>query len=1035
MSRTANRTLLRTTALVSITSAMLGLSMPAMAQDAAAAAPTSAEPAPPASGQDIVVTGSRIARRDYEANSPIVTANQALLKDSSTSAIETNLNKLPQFTPVQTPNLGGDVQPTATNTPGAATISLRGLGTNRNLVLLDGRRATPANATQVVDINTLPSVAIDRVEIITGGASATYGADAVAGVVNFILKKNFTGLNLDGQVGITQRGDNLEYRISGIMGTDFAENRGNISIAMELNDRHSAKRIDRPWFRDAFKNPNIDGTDFFPMFSGFQPIGTNVPSQATVNSIFTNGQVANGSRIYFNTDGTAFTGFFQSPPGGANLFKGDLTGYQFKKEVNGQLGQNFLDDLLILPLKRYNIYARGNYEINDWLTFFGQGIFSSVRTRTVQDPSPAVNGWSAEIPVDGRVLPAQLATLLASRPDPTGAWQLTQNLDYANRTSQIDVTTYNMLAGVDGKIPGTDWTWEVYGSRGESDTDSAENGFASLERYRAIVTAPNWGKGFTAQGNSLFAGFGASSATCTSGLDPFMTAPISQDCINAITANLKTRSVMEQTVWEGTAQGSLFALPAGNVKAAVGASYRNNKFTFLNDTLTTQGTSFNDQAIGLYPSGNSGGKIVTKELYGELLVPVLSDTFIKKFDLELGARMSHYNTTGTSYTYKMLGDLQVNSWIRFRGGFNRAERAPNIAELYLAPQQTFVFAAAGDPCSVNNPLPYSANPGTNPNAAKVKTLCSALMNRSDPSTSAKFYADPTFQTSGGTYAFPSLVGNPSLKPEKANTWTAGLVLRSPFDADMLKSLRFTVDYYNISVKDAIGPQSIDIAQRQCLDPAFNPTYDVNSPFCKGVQRVAGDGAIGNVQTTYYNNGRFKTSGLDFQLDWAADVGPGRLSINTVMNYLLQMKTAELSVLPLVDYAGSLGPSQNGLNAGAFRWKMLNTFGYNVGPVGLSLQWQHLPSAKSASYPGNTSLGAATTLVGAPAYDLFNLSGHVTLKRDFTVRFGVDNLFDKAPPIVEYNTAAAAGTLPGGAFNNYFYDLNGRRFYLGVNVKF
>ncbi len=202
-----------------------------------------------------------------------------------------------------------------------------------------------------------------------------------------------------------------------------------------------------------------------------------------------------------------------------------------------------------------------------------------------------------------------------------------------------------------------------------------------------------------------------------------------------------------------------------------------------------------------------------------------------------------------------------------------------------------------------------------------------------------------------------------------------------------------------------------------------------------MQRVAGDGAIGNVQTTYYNNGRFKTSGLDFQLDWAADVGPGRLSINTVMNYLLQMKTAELSVLPLVDYAGSLGPSQNGLNAGAFRWKMLNTFGYNVGPVGLSLQWQHLPSAKSASYPGNTSLGAATTLVGAPAYDLFNLSGHVTLKRDFTVRFGVDNLFDKAPPIVEYNTAAAAGTLPGGAFNNYFYDLNGRRFYLGVNVKF
>ncbi len=145
--------------------------------------------------QEIVVTGSRIVRRDYEANSPIVSVGEDLLKATGTAAIETSLNKLPAFTPVQTPSLGGDIQPTATNTPGAATVSLRGLGTNRNLVLVDGRRATPANALGVVDINTIPSAAIDRVEIITGGASATYGADAVGGVVNFILKKNFQGLD------------------------------------------------------------------------------------------------------------------------------------------------------------------------------------------------------------------------------------------------------------------------------------------------------------------------------------------------------------------------------------------------------------------------------------------------------------------------------------------------------------------------------------------------------------------------------------------------------------------------------------------------------------------------------------------------------------------------------------------------------------------------------------------------------------------------------------------------------------------------
>jgi outer membrane receptor protein involved in Fe transport len=1029
---TARNIVLRTTALTAVAAAIFSLGAPAMAQNQAAAGP----PAPEAATQDIVVTGSRIARRDFEANSPIVTANDALLKGSSSAAIETNLNKLPQFTPVQTPTLGGDVQPTATNTPGAATISLRNLGTNRNLVLLDGRRATPANALQVVDINTLPGVAIDRVEIITGGASATYGADAVGGVVNFILKKNFNGLTLDAQAGLTQRGDNFEYRISGIMGSDIGDNRGNISIAMEMNDRRSAKRIDRPWFRDAFKNPTLDGTEFFPDFSGYQPYGgANPPSQATINTYFPNGTVSNGSRIYFNADGTPFTGFFQSPPGGSDKFKGDLTGYKWKKTVNGQLAQNFLDELLILPLKRYNIYARGNYEINDWISVFGQGIFSHVRTDTVQQPSPAVNGWSALIPVDGRAIPASLQTILNSRADPTGPWQLTQYLNYANRTSQVNVTTYNMLAGLQGKVPGTDWTWELYGSHGESETGSQQRGFASLERYRTIVTAPNWGAGFRGQGNATGGGFGASSVTCTSGLNPFSGVPVSQDCINAISADIKTTSVMKQTVWEGTAQGSLFALPAGNVKAAAGLNYRSNNYDFLNDTLTTQGTSFLDQAIGLYPSGNSRGKIVTKEVYGELLVPVLADTFIKRLELELGARMSHYNTTGTSYTYKILGDLQVNDWIRFRGGFNRAERAPNIAELYLAPQQTFVFAAAGDPCSTNNPLPYSANPKTNANAAKVRTLCSALMNRSDPNTSNKFYADQTFQTSGGTFAFPSLIGNNKLKPEKANTWTAGVVLRSPFKADMLRTLRLAIDYYNIQVKDAIGAQSIDIAQRQCLDPAFNPTYDPNSPFCLGVNRVAGDGAIGNVQTTYFNNGRFKTSGIDFQLDWAADIGPGRFTLNSAVNYLIELKTAELSVLPLVDYSGSLGPAQNGLNAGAFKWKMLNTFGYTLGAASLSLQWQHLPSIKSASYPGNTSLGAATTLAGAKAYDLFNLSGRFKIFKNLELRAGVDNLFDKRPPIVEYNTAAPAGTLPGGDFNDYFYDLNGRRFFVGVNVKF
>ena len=1033
----------------------------------------------------IVVTGSRIQRRDFEANSPIVTADKALLENSSTAAIETNLNKLPAFTPVQTPSLGGDIQATATSTPGAATISLRGLGTNRNLVLIDGRRATPANALNVVDINTIPAAAIERVEIITGGASATYGADAVGGVVNFVMKKNFQGLQLDGQMGVSQRGDGFEYSLSGLMGTNFDEGRGNITIGMSLNKRHDALRIDRPWFRKALKDPRFAGTEFFPDFSAFQALGGVAPTQAAIDRIFGTGVVPgdrtstgaatgfNSARFYFNPDGTAFTGFFQSPPGGAGRFNGDLTGLKWGKTADGALKQNFMDDLVTLPLNRYNIYARGNYELNDWIGVFGQATFTRVSTTTVQQPSPSVNGWAALVPASNPV-PGELRTMLNSRVIPVGMtpetmaglhcdpaavpgapgsgatcdWQLTYYLNQANRQARTDVFTYSIVAGFQGKVPGTDWTWELYGSQGESETNSLITGTASLERFRAVISSPDWGAGFKKQGNGAFGGFGASTATCTSGFDPFNKGHVSQDCLDAVSADLQNRAVMKQSIWEFNAQGGLFELPAGQLRAAVGASHRRNGYDYQNDTLTSQGRSFLDQAIGIYPSSNSQGTIKVNEFYGELLVPVLSNIpFIKKLELELGARTSDYNTTGSSFTWKALADWQMTDWLRFRGGFNKAVRAPNVAELFLAPQQSFTAAGGGDVCRTSNTLPYSSNPATNPNAANVLAVCKILMDTSGiPNTSQKFYSDPQFYAAQGpAFAFPTLVGNPDVKPERAKTWTAGAVISSPVESELFRRMRLSIDYYNIKVTNAIGPQTLDTAQLQCFNAAYNPAIATDpaaaaaSPFCKAIGRVAGDGALGNVQVTYLNSGRFKTSGIDFQLDWQVDVGPGTVNFNSVVNYLISMKSSGLPTAPLVEYAGTLGPAgsngvgENGLNPGAFRWKMLNTLGYSIGAATVSLQWQHLPSAKSIAYPSDHN----TPFIGAPSYNLFNLSGSVAVTKDATLRWGVDNLFDKAPPLTEYNPSATglANSIGGNVFNAYFYDLAGRRFYIGGSFKF
>jgi outer membrane receptor protein involved in Fe transport len=985
--------------------------------------------------EEIQVTGSRIVRRDAVANAPVVTVGEEILNASSSGSLEVQLTRLPQFVAAETPTTeAGDIQPTATNTPGAATVALRGIGTNRNLVLIDGRRATPSNASMAVDLNTIPSAAIERVEIMTGGASSTYGADAVGGVVNLILKKNFEGLQLDGQYGVTQRGDAEEYNVGGILGTNFADGRGNITVSFSKQERKQAMRRDRGYFRDFWRDTSTGGTEFFPDFPAFSPIGNNVPSQAALDGIFDQapGAVGPYSRIYFNPDGTAFTGLFLSEiPGGVYRFDppaGEDSDLKWVVDDRGLLKQNWLNEQLVFPLDRTNFLLRSNYQINDSISLFAQGMFNKSTARTRQQPAPAANGWSAVIPFDGREIPQELEDLLNSRVvDPTGPWQLHRYLDFmGDRTTRTDVFTYNLTVGLQGRL-GAGWTWEAFGQEGESETNAYQQGFVSLERYRTIVSAPNWGEGFSFQGNPSQGGFGGSTGTCTSGLSPFIPiSQITQDCKDAIAADIKSRSTMKQTIWEVSAQGPLMSLPAGELRSAVGATYRKNDYEFLNDTLTTQGSSFLDQAIGLYPSGNSRGDIVSKEVYAELLVPV-----IDRVELELGARNSDYNTTGSSFTWKALASWQATDWLRLRGGFNKAERAPNIGELYLALQQTFGFSAGGDVCSLNNTQPWSANPAVNPNAAQVEALCRELMNRSgDPTTADTFYGNPSFQTVGGGFVFPSTRGNPNLTPETAKTWTAGFVFTSPWMNPALNRLNAIVDYYRIRVDDAIGVQSYDLAQRFCFDPAFNPTYDPDTLSCQNIKRNVGVGTLGDVIGTYVNSGRFVTTGIDAQINWAMDLGMGTLSANTTLNYLLDAKSALLPIDPMVEYVGTAGnPGDNGLNGNFYRWQSLTSVSYGQNRWNFGLTWQHLPKLK----PVQAVTQPTTSFESTPAYDLFSLHGRYDLGQGITLRFGIENLLDKDPPLTGRNSAPPPGQLAGGTIAVGNYDGLGRRFYLGARI--
>jgi len=1138
--------------------------VPVMAQQAADDEEREAE-AETTTDDAIIVTGSRIRRSDFDASSATLTLDEDFFNQSSTSAIEQQLNRLPQFTVSQSSTLSNnqgylapaaqDIQPSATNTPGAATVSLRGIGANRTLVLVDSRRGAPGNASGAVDVSTIPSAAIERVEIISGGASATYGADAIAGVTNFILKKDVTRLELDARAGISQYGDALDYQFSGIVGADLNDGRGNVSLAMSMNTREAAFERDRPWYRDLWSNPNVGAGGF----GGNPRPGVNLTNltPAVVASVFGSEfplDPANTSlTVYGNQDGSLFTPGFESP--GVNGFQAwpdlDASGSWHETAV-GTKAYNNTSNYLTVPTTRYNFLARGNYELNDWIGAFATGMFSHSETFTRTEASRIQSGWSVDIPwgtgtyvgnagtpssvirngdsvfnpatfvtspyvdptpgtladnptnaafqtqygsilacarstVGGctntqafeQVIPDDLQTLLNGRTQPNGPIDLTAMFPNKRETFS-DVETYNLVAGLEGYIPGTDFTWEAFVNHSVSTTSSRQTGMYSLARVRSVYGSPNFGQNFSYRGNPEDNGFGAVTGKCTSGFDVFNSqgnaANPSQDCRNSIASDINTKSEMRQTIAEVNVQGGLLSLPAGQLRFAAGASYRELDYEFVTDGLTSYGRSFLDQAIGIYPSSNSNAFMDVKEVYGELLIPVLSDLpLIEQFNIELGGRMSNYSTTGTSYTFKILGDWEVTDWLRFRGGFNRAERAPNLAELFLSPQQTFGVDTVGDLCSTRLANNASANPASNPGgAADVKAACLALMTRDNggqPIPESDFFSYygsfySPFQPTGAGFSFSSAVGNSvyretfdagidALRPEVASTWTLGAVIRSPLSSGPLSRLNLSIDYFNIKIEDPIGLLSVGAMQQLCLDPSYNPLI-TGSAGPDGIAGTADDSAAAAIATaecqqvarspstsfsglnsnamttTYRNDGVIQLSGIDAQLSWTGDIGPGSVFTNITASYMLDFKAKELDPTPLVDYVGTIGTGVKGLNfGGSIEYRIFGSIGYNLGPANVSLQWQHTPATEDTQ-----EAISPTEDPGYPASNVFNLNGGYQLNENVSFRFGIDNLFYKRPRLINVNDDAdpAEGELTGGSWN-FFDDTQGRRFSFGANMRF
>jgi outer membrane receptor protein involved in Fe transport len=1032
--------------------------------------------------EEITVTGSRIVRRDLDAPSPIMTVDTARLEQSSTLSIESVLNQMPQFVPAGTQFVSGG-QGSPTGTLGIASVNLRGIGTNRTLVLVDGRRPQPSNAALVVDVNSIPSAAIERVETITGGASAVYGPDALAGVVNFVLKDNFEGIEMDFQQSMTQESDGEESRFTTLFGMNSADGRGNMMLGLEVFDRSAVWQRDREFYRNGWYEPGTNAGGFIlaPGFSFAGP--NNRPDQAQVNAIWAQyhpgvtppvvgwdpvaGPLPGAvHEIYFNSNGVpfiipgarGFTGPFTTSAGNQTQDLGDGI-WGMRINPNGNLGQVWEGNLASTPQERNSIFGRARYDLADNLTAFAQLSFTNNTVSTNQATiSPAITVWQAHVPSDGRPLPPALQALLNARPDPTEEWRLFRGIDFWQEAASVENSNnvYQFTAGLEGRFGDDDWTWEAYASTGETDTRNDYNNLPSLQRWRWMNALPLFGAGDATglpgqPGNTIGqagvppvnAGSSAGHHVfareyvldCTSGLPVFGGfANLSPDCLDSINSRSRASSMLTQDVAEFNVQGPIAEMRSGELRVAAGASYRENTFRFepLNDNRVVS-----DHPVGLFVSDNTYGEMEVKELYGELLVPVTS-----RLDVELGYRYSDFNTAaGSVDTWKALFDYAVTDAVNFRGGFQQATRAPNTAEMFQGPIMLTVPFAPSDPCTFTTAAPWG-NVASNPRRLEVQQLCIDLIGNPNtpfggiPGTPAA----NTFVRPGVAF-FPLEnvleAGQPNLIAETADTWTFGIVFSGPGN---FENLTASIDAYNIEMTDAIARLNPVFVYEQCFNAngVSNPTLSINDPggYCKLIGRQPLTGERDTVDTPFVNQGALKTSGVDLAVNWAADLdNGGSFYINSLVSVLNEYQVQDSPTEPFREAKGTLA------EGGQYEYRLNNTFGYNFGGgrANVGLRWTHLPEVKDAA-----ALRPPTRVLPVDSYNLFSLFAGYQISERLSLRGGIDNLLDEDPPVVgrDPGTNPSLGCPGSPSCNNnsantnaQYYDVLGRRAYVALKMNF
>jgi iron complex outermembrane receptor protein len=951
----------------------------------------------PAKLEAVTVTGSRIKQENLTSNSAITILSDEELTLQGTVNVETLINSLPQA-------FAGFGSNDSNGASGTASVNLRGLGSSRTMVLIDNKRLMPGDHNALYpDLNFIPAPLVDSVEILTGGASAVYGSDAIAGVVNFKLKKDFEGFRLDTQLSETTHHDGLTREYYGIWGANSADGKSNVTLYAGYTKANGITQDRRQ----------------------FSACSVTTPSSGKTHKCQGSGTIAEGrlysyDRAYSANPALSSTPYAIVNPDGTRSFIPD-DGRKF----------NFAPyNYFQRPDERYNLGGFAHKEVNEHLDIYGSAMFMDNHTISAVAPS-GLFFVQANIPCNSPLLSASQKQFLCGDPGLTNAQFANvlvakRAVEVGPRLDDLRHTDYRINLGAKGNIvSGIDY--DVSLQRGEVIFAGANLNYINTANAKAALNTA-----VDANGKPVCAS--PSPAGCVP-LDIFQIGAITPAQVNFISAVGYEQANVVQEIATGAVTADLgkynVKLPTAShgLALAFGAEYRGDSLKYRPDDNVRTGN------LGGFggPRPAIEGKIGVHELFAEMRLPILEDKVgAKNLAVNAAGRLTDYSTSGRVKTYTGGIEWSPTDDAAIRASYSRAIRAPNIQEVFSA--QALGLFGGSDPCA--GTVLRGAAPGTAPTAAQCANtgVTQAQYDNGINNTNGGGIADCSSGQCNGLFG-----GNPALRPEEATTKTVGIVITPR----AVKNLAITLDYFNIDVKDLITTVGAATSLAQCLQTG-SPT------FCANIHRspngrLSGDSTnanVGFVTDLNTNIGGLKTRGTDADVAYNFKLSNvGRIYLNYSATYLQSLSLNTGPGLGSFDCAGLYGVTC-GTPSPTYRHKVRTSLKLPVG-LTVSVGWRYFGSTVLDKNSSNPSLKSGSPdLIDGKLHvkNYLDLSGTYELplqKQKVSLRFGMNNVLGTNPQVVSSNAPNAVSVPPFGNGNTFpnVYDPLGRTLFVGLTADF